>query len=114
MPLEIAVRFLVGGLVVSVFAAIGEILRPKSFAGIFGASPAIALATLGLNFALHGPSYVGTEGRSMLLGALAMLVYSLLTGWLVLRERLPSLVVALGCWGVWLAVAFGAWSVVLR
>jgi hypothetical protein len=45
---EIIIRFIVGGLVVSTFAVLGDILRPKSFAGLFGAAPSIALATLGL------------------------------------------------------------------
>jgi transposase len=31
---------------VSAFAALGDTLRPKSFAGLFGAAPSIALATL--------------------------------------------------------------------
>ena len=39
------IRFFVGGVVVSVFAALAEIFRPKSFAGLFGAAPSIALAT---------------------------------------------------------------------
>jgi hypothetical protein len=32
------VRFLVGGAIVSLFAALGGVVRPKSFAGIFGAA----------------------------------------------------------------------------
>jgi len=39
------VRFLAGGIAVSAFAALGDTLRPKSFAGLFGAAPSIALAT---------------------------------------------------------------------
>jgi hypothetical protein len=34
---EYVVRFLVGGVVVSAFAVLGDVLRPKSFAGLFGA-----------------------------------------------------------------------------
>jgi hypothetical protein len=34
---EYVVRFLVGGVVVSAFAMLGDVLRPKSFAGLFGA-----------------------------------------------------------------------------
>jgi hypothetical protein len=34
---QILVRFLVGGAVVSAFAAVGDMLKPKSFAGLFGA-----------------------------------------------------------------------------
>jgi hypothetical protein len=42
---EYVVRFLVGGIVVSAFATLGDILRPKSFAGLCGAAPSVALAT---------------------------------------------------------------------
>ena len=46
---EMLLRFAIGGSVVSLFALLGEVLRPKSFAGIFGAAPSrFALATLGL------------------------------------------------------------------
>ena len=44
--LEYGLRFLAGGIAVSTFAALGDSLRPKSFAGLFGAAPSIALATL--------------------------------------------------------------------
>jgi hypothetical protein len=33
---ELIVRFIVGGTVVCLFALLGEVLQPKSFAGIFG------------------------------------------------------------------------------
>jgi hypothetical protein len=42
---ELVARFLIGGIIVSLFAAIAEIVRPKSFAGLFGAAPSIALTT---------------------------------------------------------------------
>jgi hypothetical protein len=51
---ELVIRFLVGGLVVSLFAALGEVFRPKSSAGLFGAAPSIALATIGITIAHHG------------------------------------------------------------
>ena len=44
---QILVRFLVGGAVVSAFAIIGDLLKPKSFAELFGDAPSVALATLG-------------------------------------------------------------------
>ena len=49
--IQILIRFLVGGAMVSVFALIGDVLKPKSFAGLFGAAPSVALATLGLTVA---------------------------------------------------------------
>ncbi len=45
---EIILRFLIGGAVVSAFALLGDLFKPKSFAGLFGAAPSVALATLGL------------------------------------------------------------------
>jgi hypothetical protein len=48
---QLLIRFLVGGAVVSVFAVLGDVLKPKSFAGLFPAAPSVALATLGLTFA---------------------------------------------------------------
>ena len=55
--IQILVRFVVGGLVVSAFAIIGDLLKPKSFAGLFGAAPSVALATLSLTVATEGGAY---------------------------------------------------------
>jgi hypothetical protein len=62
--MEYLIRFLAGGLVVSAFAVLGDVLRPKSFAGLFGAAPSVALATLGLALWKEGRDYVSLEGRS--------------------------------------------------
>jgi hypothetical protein len=45
---ELLERFLLGGLIISAFAVVGDILRPRGFAGLFGAAPSVALATLTL------------------------------------------------------------------
>lgn len=111
---EIIIRFIVGGAVVSAFAVIGDVLKPKTFAGIFGAAPSVALATLGLTFALHGPAYASKEGLSMMAGALALIVYSLVLGWLLLRHRTNATVTAGASMVAWLAVALGVWGIVLR
>jgi len=67
--LEYVLRFLAGGIAVSAFAALGDTLRPKSFAGLFGAAPSIALATLLITLSQKGVPYVAIEGRSMIVGA---------------------------------------------
>ena len=72
----ILLRFLTGGIVVSAFAVLGDLLKPKSFAGLFGAAPSVALATLGLTVATQGRSYAATEARSMAGGAVAFFVYA--------------------------------------
>ena len=45
---EIVIRFVIGGLVVTAFSLISDVFKPKTFAGLFGAAPSIALASLGL------------------------------------------------------------------
>jgi hypothetical protein len=78
---EILMRFLIGGLVVSLFSSLGDVLRPKSFAGLFGAAPSIALATIGLTIQQNGKTYAAFECRSMMLGAIAFFVYALNVSW---------------------------------
>ena len=51
--LQYLFRFLMGGMIVSLFASLGDVLKPKSFAGLFGAAPSVALATLGSQFWLR-------------------------------------------------------------
>ena len=114
MLIEIIIRFFVGGLVVSAFALIGDMLRPKSFAGLFGAAPSVALATLGLTFASKGGSVVGLEGRSMVFGSVAMLVYSLLTSQFLRNRKGDALMVAATSCAAWFLAAFGLWGLFLR
>ena len=114
MVIEIVIRFVVGGLVVCAFAVLGDVLRPKGLAGIFGAAPSVALATLGLTFMSHGGAYVGLEGRSMVVGAIALLLYSLLVGWLLMERKLSALTAACTSAAVWLAAAFSLWGALLR
>jgi hypothetical protein len=40
------VRAVSGGILVSAFAVLGDVLKPKRFAGLFAAAPSVALATL--------------------------------------------------------------------
>ena len=60
------IRFFAGGLIVSLFAMVADILGPKIFIGLFGAAPSVALATLPLAFWRHGGSYISIEARSMI------------------------------------------------
>ena len=59
--MEYLIRFLAGGIVVSAFAVLGDVLRPKSFAGLFGAAPSVALATLSLALWKEGGDYVSID-----------------------------------------------------
>jgi Protein of unknown function (DUF3147) len=82
---EIIIRFVIGGLVVSSFAVLGEIFRPKSFAGIFGAAPSVALATVGLTIAKEGKAYASLEAHSMIFGAIAFFVYACVASFILMR-----------------------------
>ena len=102
---EILVRFLVGGAVVSAFAVIGDVLKPKSFAGLFGAAPSVALATLALTVKTEGASYAATEGRSMMAGAFAFFVYASLVSWIMMRYSFKAIWVTTCAIPLWFGVA---------
>jgi hypothetical protein len=107
---EYVVRFLIGGAVVSVFAMLGDMLRPKSFAGLFGAAPSVALATLGIAIYQHGESYAAAQTLSMMAGAVALAVYSVVVCQLLIRARMRALLATLLSIVVWLITAFGLWA----
>jgi uncharacterized membrane protein (GlpM family) len=105
--MDYVARFVVGGLIVSIFAVLGDALRPKSFAGLFDAAPSVALATLVLTVAAEGPAYAGVESRSMIAGAIALAAYCQVVALWMMRRRPPSLVASAVAIPVWLAVAVG-------
>lgn len=104
---EYVLRFIVGGAIVSVFAILGDMLRPKSFGGLLGAAPSVALATLGIAVVRHGPHYAAAESWTMIYGAIALACYSLAVCHLLIRFRLAALPATILAFAVWLAVAFG-------
>ena len=105
---ELALRFLLGGAIVSLFAAVGSLAQPKTFAGIFGSAPSVALATLGLAFATHDASYVATECASMAIGAVGLAAYCIACVFVLSRRDMPVWLEAGLCWLVWGVVALGA------
>ncbi|HZR28029.1 MAG TPA: DUF3147 family protein [Terriglobales bacterium] len=107
---EIFIRFLIGGAVVSVFAVLGDTFKPKSFAGLFGAAPSVALATLTLVVLKQGKLYAATEAKFMMAGALAFMVYSGFISWSFMRCKWPVMVVTILAMPVWFGVALGFWS----
>lgn len=105
------IRFLVGGVVVSLFAALGDVLRPKSFAGLFAAAPSVALATIGLALHQEGKAYAAFECRSMMLGAIAFFVYALSVGCVLRPYKTSALIASLTLLPIWFAVSLGLWLV---
>jgi hypothetical protein len=111
---DLLLRFLIGGTVVSLFAVLGDIFRPKSFAGLFGAAPSIALATVGLTIHHEGKLYAAIEARSMIAGAAAIAAYAATVSWVLLRYKPPALAVTLALLPLWLGVSFAIWHLFLR
>jgi hypothetical protein len=105
--LDYLLRFAAGGLMVSEFAMLGDVLRPKSSAGLFGATPSVALATLSLALWKHGPDYISVEGRSMVLGALAPTIYCIVVSQLLMRVRCSAMAATTSATVLWLVVALG-------
>jgi uncharacterized membrane protein (GlpM family) len=105
--IEIFVRFVIGGVVVSLFAVLGDLFKPKSFAGLFGAAPSVALATLGLTVFTEGELYAAHEAAAMMAGAVAFFFYASFVSMVMMHSRYKALLVTTCSMPVWLAVAFG-------
>ena len=105
-----AMRFLLGGIIVALFAALGDILRPKSFAGLFGAAPSVALATLGLTLSANGRVFAAVEVRSMVVGAIAFVIYAYVCAYLMLKRKYSAAVSTLAGLALWLVLAFAGWA----
>lgn len=110
----LVIRFLIGGVAVSLFALLGDIFKPKSFAGLFGAAPSVALATLALTVMSDGKVYAATEARSMIAGAVAFFVYASSVSWILMHRRMKALAVTISALPVWGAVGFTIWYAWLR
>jgi hypothetical protein len=110
---EIIFRVIAGGVFVSAFSLLGDLLKPKSFAGLFGAAPSIALATLALTVMENGKAYASLEARSMILGSMAFSLYAYFVSRLLIRRRLPALATTASLIVIWFGCAFGLWYAVL-
>jgi hypothetical protein len=106
---ELVVRFLIGGALVSLFSLTGELFKPKSFAGLFGSAPSVAIASLGLAYVHHGSAYVATSARSMFLGALGLFAFTVACVEMVHRGVRVWLGAALAV-ALWFAVASGGYA----
>jgi|SRR4030095_12981481 uncharacterized membrane protein (GlpM family) len=107
-------RFLIGGLVVCAFASLADTLKPKTFAGIFGAAPSVALATLALTVSQDGRTFAAEEARAMLAGAAAFAAYALTCLELIARWRWTPLRATTASLVVWFASAATFWFLLLR
>jgi hypothetical protein len=104
---EIFIRFISGGLLVSAFALLGDVIKPKSLAGLFGAAPSVALATLVLTIHGWGAIYAAAEARSMIFGAIALFIYSCSVCFVTMRYKLTASIAASALIVLWMSCALG-------
>jgi hypothetical protein len=109
---ETLLRFVIGGAVVSAFTILGDLFKPKSFAGLFGAATLSCAGYAGTEGGERRQVVGGDGARSMIAGAIAFLIYASLS-WLM-RYKGKALAIATSSNLVWLGTAFGLWSVWLR
>lgn len=100
--LTILIKALAGGTLVIAFALLGETLKPKRFAGLFGAAPAVALAGLTVVLATKGAHDAREDARGALPGAIALGAFAAV-GAALFGEMAG---------GVVLALASAAWAIV--
>ena len=104
MILEYIARFVVGGLLVCVFALISEICKPKQFAGIFSAAPSVLLAGLIITLMTKGASHAVLTAEGAIAGAVGMIFFCIIATPLIKRYRalVGSLLSLIG----WFVVSF--------
>ena len=110
----ILIRFVIGGISVSTFAVLGDLFKPKSFAGLFGAAPSVALATLALSVMAEGRDNAATQTTSMMLSCVALFCYSSCVSWTMMHRPLRTIWATLLFLPVWVVVSFGLWSILLK
>lgn len=104
--MELLFRFLAGGILVSAFALCGNVLQPKNFAGLFGAAPSVALATLLLAVIYKDADYAAREAHSMIYGAAGFFAYACAVTWVMFHYKPPALAATLALLPIWAAVSF--------
>ena len=99
----LAIKGLLGGTLVLVFALLSQSLDPKRFAGLFSAAPAVALAGLAVTLLDKGAHDAHQSTTGMIAGAAGMAVYAAAVIPLLRRKRAP--VASMAALGVWTGAA---------
>ena len=107
----IAIKALLGGTMVTLFAVVGHVLRPKWFAGLFGAAPSVAVASLAVTVVDKGHHEAALAGYAMLFGAAGFVVFSVCVR--PLLTKFPAVAAASISSLVWVLVAVGGYLLVV-
>jgi hypothetical protein len=97
--LLLAFKGLAGGCLVVAFALLSQGLEPKRFAGLFGAAPAVALASLTLTLLDEGAHAAHQSSIGMIAGGVGMIAYAAVVVPLLRRFRASrAALIGLGAW----------------
>ena len=108
----ILLKGIVGGVLVVLFALVGEVTRPRSIAGITSGAPSIAAAGLLVTLLTSGVAMAWNLSLGMIAGAVALVCWCFIGVDAV--KRFGGLKGSLAATGLWFTVAFALWAVVLR
>jgi hypothetical protein len=108
----VLLKGIVGGILVVLFAVLGEIVRPRSVAGVTSGAPSVAAAGLLVTLLTSGVAMAWNLSLGMVAGAIALVTWCLVGVDAV--KRFGGLKGSLAATGVWFTVAFALWAVVLR
>jgi hypothetical protein len=106
----LALRALAGGSLVVVFALVSEMVKPKTFAGLFAAAPSVAVASLAITVIADGSAKARQASIGMAAGAVGMAACCALDAAVI--PRLQALRGSLVATAGWAVVALGLYWVV--
>lgn len=107
---ELVLRAVAAGLLVIVFALIGEVFKPKAFSGLFAAAPSVAVASLAVTLGFQGPARALAEVAGMAIGGVAMTACCVVAVAAIPRFR--AVAGSLLAWVAWSVVGLGLyWAV---
>ncbi len=82
---------------------VGDVLKPKAFAGLFSAAPSVAIASLALTAVLTSSDKASQSALTMIAGAVGMIAFCLVAG--LLEKKAGAIVSAGVAWLSWVFVA---------
>jgi hypothetical protein len=85
------------------FAMISDVLRPKTFSGLFSAAPSVALASLGLTAAMMSSTKAAESALTMIAGGVGMVAFC--GAAVLLEKKLGSIATSAIAWVSWAAVS---------
>jgi len=97
------VRAVAGGALVVAFAILGDVLKPKMFAGLFGAAPSVATASLLVSGLAIGAAKDERYATGMIAGAISLVVYSATAALAV--KHIGAVAGSVIAWAAWLVPA---------